>query len=53
MQHQNAFVLPENLGRQGLLQIPAPTQEDSVASTRLLAETFANVESQLAQPAAA
>ena len=53
MQHQNAFVLPENLGRQGLLQIPAPTQEDSVASTKLLAEAFAHVESQLAQPAAA
>ena len=53
MQHQNAFALPENLGRQGLLEIPAPTQEDSVASTRLLAEAFAHVESQLAQRAAA
>ena len=53
MQHQNAFVLPENLGRRGLLQIPAPTQEDSVASTRLLAEAFAHIESQLARPAAA
>lgn len=53
MQHQNAFVIPENLGRQGLLQIPSPTKEDGAASTRLLAEAFAHVESQLAQPAAA
>lgn len=51
MQHQNAFALPENLGRQGLLQISAPTQECSAASVRLLAEAFAHVESQLGQPA--
>ena len=50
MQHQNAFALPENLGRQGLLQIPTPTQEDSAASTRLLAEAFSHIESRLAQP---
>jgi hypothetical protein len=29
MQRQNAFTLPENLGRQGLLQILAPTHEES------------------------
>lgn len=28
MQHQNSFVLPPNLGRQGLLQIPTPTEEE-------------------------
>jgi hypothetical protein len=53
MQHQNAFALPENLGRQGLLQIPAPTQEDSAAAAGLLVDAFAHVESRFAQPAAA
>jgi len=28
MQHQTAFALPANLGRRGLLQIPAPTEEE-------------------------
>jgi len=32
MQHQSAFVLPENLGRRGLLQIPTPSQEQNVAA---------------------
>ena len=48
MQHQNVFVLPENLGRQGLLQIPAPTDEDSAAAAKSLVEAFAHVESQVA-----
>jgi hypothetical protein len=34
MQHQTAFSLPGNLGWQGLLQIPTPTQEESVAAGR-------------------
>jgi len=53
MQHQSAFALPENLGRQGLLQIPAPTHEDNTAAAESLVEAFAHVESQLAQPAVA
>jgi hypothetical protein len=28
MQHQNSFLLPPNLGRQGLLQIPTPSEEE-------------------------
>jgi len=32
MQHQTAFSLPADLGRQGLLQIPTPTQEESVVA---------------------
>jgi hypothetical protein len=28
MQHQGSFVLPPNLGGQGLLQIPRPTEEE-------------------------
>jgi hypothetical protein len=33
MQHQSAFLLPEDLGRQGLLQIPTPMQEEAVAAS--------------------
>ncbi|HKU28081.1 MAG TPA: hypothetical protein VJQ54_21610, partial [Candidatus Sulfotelmatobacter sp.] len=29
MQHQDSFVPPANLGRQGLLQIPTPTEQES------------------------
>jgi hypothetical protein len=32
MQHQTAFSLPADLGRQGLLQIPTPTEEESVGA---------------------
>jgi hypothetical protein len=53
MQHQNAFALPENLGRKRLLQIPAPAREDSATAAGLLVESFAHVEAQLAQPAVA
>ncbi|MGA3348149.1 MAG: hypothetical protein ABSC33_03950 [Candidatus Sulfotelmatobacter sp.] len=37
MQHQDAFTLPLNLGRQGLLQISTPTMEE-----RTNAATFVN-----------
>lgn len=30
--HQNSFVAPPNLGQQGLLQIPTPTEEESAAA---------------------
>ena len=33
MQHQHAFALPSNLGRQGLLQIATPTKEETVVAT--------------------
>ena len=32
MQHQSAFALPPNLGRQGLLQITTPTEMESMAA---------------------
>jgi hypothetical protein len=32
MQHQTSFVLPANLGRQGLLQISTPTEEERVTA---------------------
>lgn len=36
MQHQNSFVLPPNLGRQGLLQISTPTAEEIAAAAALI-----------------
>jgi hypothetical protein len=50
MQHQTAFALPPNLGRQGLLQISTPTQEESKAATAYVGETFARLGSLLHQP---
>jgi hypothetical protein len=49
MQHQTAFA-PPNLGRQGLLQISTPTEEESKAATAYVAETFARLASLLDEP---
>ena len=38
MQHQDAFTLPQNLGRPGLLQIPIPTEEESATAVVFLKE---------------
>ena len=40
MQHQAEFSLPVDLGRQGLLQIATPTQQESVVATALIDETL-------------
>jgi hypothetical protein len=53
MQHQNSFVLPPNRGRQGLLQIPTPTEEESTAAAASLSNAFDRFGSVLAQPALA
>jgi hypothetical protein len=53
MQHQNSFVLPPNLGRQGLLQISTPTAEESAAAATLISEVFDRLASPLEQPAVA
>ncbi len=53
MQHQNSFVLPPNLGRQGLLQISTPTVEESAAAAAMINETFDRLASSLAAPAVA
>ena len=50
MQHQNWFVLPLNLGRQGLLQISTPTAEEIAAAAALINVAFDRVAS---SPAAA
>jgi len=53
MQHQTAFALPANLGRQGLLQISAPTEEDRVGATASVNEALYHVGSLLDQGAVA
>lgn len=53
MQHQNSFVLPPNLGRQGLLQISTPTVEESAAAAALINEVFGPLTSTFAEPALA
>jgi len=53
MQHQNSFVLPENLGRQGLLQISAPTAEESTAAEGMINDAFLHLSLPLLKPAAA
>jgi hypothetical protein len=53
MQSQNSFVLPPNLGRQGLLQISTPTAEESAAAAILISEVFDRLASPRAQPAVA
>jgi hypothetical protein len=49
MQHQNSFVLPPNLGRQGLLQISTPTVEESMAAAALVKEAFDRLGSPIAE----
>lgn len=50
MQHQNAFALPPNLGRPGLLQIPRPTEAEIGAAATSIREVFDQVSSALAEP---
>ena len=40
MQHQNAFALPPNLGRPGLLQIPRPAEAEIGAAQTSVREAF-------------
>jgi hypothetical protein len=50
MQHQTSFALPENRGRQGLLQIPTPTEEDRLAAGEWIRDAFDRLGSALAEP---
>jgi hypothetical protein len=49
MQHQNLFALPHNLGRQGLLQISTPTENQCAGAAALMNDTFDRLNS-LAPP---
>ena len=40
MQHQTDFSIPVDYGRQGLLQIATPTQQESVVASALINETL-------------
>jgi hypothetical protein len=53
MQHQMAFSLPADLGRQGLLQISTPTQEESTAAATVVSEAHGRISSVFAEPALA
>jgi hypothetical protein len=45
MQYQSKFSLPVNLGRQGLLQIAAPTHQESVLASVLVNQTLDSLDS--------
>jgi hypothetical protein len=53
MLHQAAFTLPANLGRQGLLQISTPTEEQSTAAAQSVNEALDHLGLALAEPALA
>ena len=46
MQHQSSFILPTNMGRQGLLQIAAPTEKETSAATVSLRAACECIESE-------
>lgn len=43
MKHQNLFVLSPNLGRQGLLQIAMPKEQESAIAAARLREAFGHL----------
>jgi hypothetical protein len=53
MQHQDGFLLPTDFGRQGLLQIPTPTEEERTAAAASVSEALERLGSALAQLALA
>jgi hypothetical protein len=53
MRHQDSFSLPTDFGRQGLLQIPTPTEEVSTAAAASVSEAFDHLGSAFAGPALA
>lgn len=53
MQHQTSFVLPVNLGRQGLLQISTPTDEERLTADSQIHDAFDRLGAALAEPAVA
>jgi hypothetical protein len=53
MQHQMEFTVPANLGRQGLLQVSTPTQEESTKASKQVREAFDHLGLTFAEPALA
>ena|ERR1700733_13420215 len=50
MQHQSAFILPVNMGRQGLLQIAAPTEKETTAARASLRDARECIEGEATPP---
>jgi len=50
MQHQDRFSFPTDFGRQGLLQIHTPTEEEITEAAASVSEAFAHLESALDEP---
>lgn len=50
MKHQQAFLLPPNLGRQGLLQITAPAAKERAAAAGVVTQALEQVTSGTADP---
>lgn len=53
MEHQRTFSPSPNLGRTGMLQIQAPTGEESQVAAKSLSDAFCRVNSFSAEPSAA
>ena len=53
MQHQNSFLLPPNLGRQGLLQVSTPSEQEEAVAAISVNEAMHSRVSLLAQPTVA
>lgn len=53
MQHQNSFALPVNHGRQGLLQISTPTEQESTAAGVSVNQAFDSLGLTFTRPALA
>ena len=53
MQHQSSFMLPANLGRQGLLQISMPTEEERVVAGEWIRDALDRLGASLAELALA
>ena len=53
MQHQNSFLCPADHGRQGLLQICTPTEEESTAAAASVKDAVDFLNSAIAEPSVA
>lgn len=53
MQHQSAFILPVNMGRQGLLQIATPTEEETATAATSVRDAYECIKSKIARPVVA
>ena len=50
MQRQDAFALPRNFGRRGLIGITTPTEEESTAAAAWMSDAIGRISSALGEP---